>query len=135
MKMIPFYLVLLFMISCAHHRDVRPGANGVHTVIVKGPDSSGLERSAINQAEHFCQERYARHAAFHSEKTQYQGEMDEGTRKTLRQASTAAMVLGGGASVNSSTRKGGSALGSLGTIGHLMTNGDDYVVKAQFACQ
>ena len=50
-------LLLLLLIGCAHHRDVRPGADGVHRVILVTSDTADASRSAISQANHFCKER------------------------------------------------------------------------------
>lgn len=123
--------------ACAHHRDVRAGSDGVHKVVVRAPDREQAERSAIRQAEHFCQQRQLA-AAFVEEKTQYTGSMDEKTRDTVRKASTAAMILGGGvgtAGRNAGTRVGGGAVGTAGTVGAIMTGGDDYTAEMRFRCQ
>ncbi|MCM2278356.1 MAG: hypothetical protein NDJ89_09800 [Oligoflexia bacterium] len=130
-----FSFVFLFA-SCAHHRDVRAGADGIHRVIVRGQDKEGAERSAISQAEHFCEQRKLA-PAFMDEKTQYTGTMDEKTRDTVRKASSAAMVLGGvgGVAGSGATRTGGTVLGTAGTVGSIMTGGEDYTAEMRFKCQ
>ena len=128
---------ILLGIGCASHHDVRPGADGIHHVVVRSQDKEMAERSAIRQAENFCQESQ-RHAAFVSEgKTQYTGTMDESTRDTLHKASTAAMVLGGGAGVlgrDNGTQGTGAVVGAAGTAGSIMTGGDDYLSDMKFKC-
>lgn len=131
----PFTLAaaMLSFASCAHHRDVRPGADGVHHVIVREPTKESAERHAISQANHYC-EQSNRTAAFMNESTQYTGTMDESTRDTLRKASTAATILGG---TSAHARRHGepNVLGTAGTIGSIMTNGDDYTADMKFKCQ
>ena len=133
-------IVVLFCVfsfsSCAHHRDVRPGSEGVNRVVVRGQNQQQAERSAINQAEHYC-EQFSKHPGFVNEKTEYKGSMDESTRNTVHKASTAAMILGGTGSVagHGSTRTGGNILGTAGTVGHIMTGGADYTVDMNFRCQ
>jgi len=121
--------------SCAHHRDVRPGADGLNRVQVRAQNQEQAERSAISQAEHYC-EQFSKHPGFVEEKTEYKGSMDEATRNTVHKASTAAMILGGtGATASRGTRSGGSVLGAAGTVGHIMTGGDDYTADMKFKCQ
>jgi hypothetical protein len=130
-------VLALFFGACAHHRDVRPGAQGLHRVIVRAPEKTHAERSAISQAEHFCEEQSGRHPAFVEEKTQYTGSMDEATRDTVRKASRAAMILGGTGTVlgDGPVRTGGGVVGTAGTVGTIMTGGDDYVADMRFRCE
>ena len=86
-------LMVLFSQGCAHHRDVRPGVDGIHRVSVRAVEKEAAERSAISQANDYC-ETMKRHAFFVSENSKYTGTMDENTRDTLRKASKAATVLG-----------------------------------------
>lgn len=39
MKRIFLIASILSLASCAHHRDVRPGANGVHRVVIPTEDT------------------------------------------------------------------------------------------------
>ncbi len=128
-----FAIVLLssVLISCSHHKDVRAGAEGVHRVLVRGNEKSGAERKAIKEANHFCDnERNGTRAVFLNQQTQYTGSMDEDTRNTIKQASTAAMVVG-----NSMGDGHGSVLGHAGTAGFIMTHGDDYEAEMKFKCE
>ena len=127
-------LSIISFSSCAHHRDVRPGVDGVHHVLVRSEDKEKAERDAISQAEHYCQ-MTNRMPAFVEEKTSYTGSMDEATRDTVRKASTAAILLGGVAHGSQSSRTGGNVLGSAGAVGTVMTSGDDYVSDMKFKCQ
>lgn len=128
----------LFLAGCAHHRDVRPGADGIHSVRTREPNKERAERSAISQAEHYCESMGDKHPAFFNENTKYTGTMDEGTRDTVNKASKAAMILGGAAGTmgrSSSTRGAGTVVGAAGTAGHVMTSGDDYEAEMKFKCQ
>jgi hypothetical protein len=122
--------------ACAHHRDVRPGADGIHRVVVRASERESAERSAISQAEDFCDERHLA-PAFVNEQTQYTGKMDEGTRDTLHKASTAAMILGGGVGIGTygAARTAGGAVGTAGAAGAIMTGGKDYTADMRFKCQ
>jgi hypothetical protein len=136
-KLVLVSLAVFAFTSCAHHRDVRPGSDGVNHVVVRSPTREDAERSAISQANHYC-EQFDKHAGFIEEnKTQYTGSMDENTRDTVRKASTAAQILGGtGVAVGKrGTQTAGGVLGTAGVIGGVMTNGDDYLADMRFKCQ
>lgn len=138
MKNLPCLISLLLAVaSCASHKDVRPGADGIHRVVVRASSRAVAERRAIKQANHYCDEE-EKHAAFLAEETNYTGSMDEKTRNTLRQASTAAMVLGGAgaATGKSETMKSvGGAVGAAGTAGRVMVSGNDYTADMKFKCR
>ena len=120
--------LLLFAFACAHHRDVRPGADGVNKVVVRASEKERAERGAISQAEHYCGS-LSKTTGVVAESTKYTGSMDEGTRASVKTASKVATVLGHDA------RGGGDALGSAGQAGAVMTSGDDYVTEMTFRCQ
>jgi hypothetical protein len=141
-------LVSIFT-SCAHHRDVRPGSGGKNHVVVRAPSKESAERSAVAQANHYC-EQTNQHAAFLEEKdTKYTGTMNEGVRDTLGKASKAAQVLGGAMNSGVSYKNGnrgfsagnpqgsdtGRVLGAAGTAGSVMTGGNDYVADMYFKCE
>ena len=129
-------LLSFSLVSCAHHRDVRPGADGVNRVVVRSQDKDQAERSAISQAEDFCKQSKT-FPAFVNEETKYTGSMDEKTRDSVKKASTAAMILGGtGVGVGrGATRAGGGVLGTAGVIGGVMTGGKDYTAEMRFICK
>lgn len=131
-------LSALFIVTgCAHHRDVRPGVDGVHQVIVRAQDKGSAERDAISQAEHFCQQSQ-KIPGIIEEKTIYTGTIDEATRETLRKASMAAKVLDH-SHVNHDAEtpasSGPGVLGKAGRVGAVMTSGDDYRTEMKFKCQ
>ncbi|MBI3294981.1 MAG: hypothetical protein HYZ71_09660 [Deltaproteobacteria bacterium] len=55
--------------------------------------------------------------------------MDEATRGTIKQASEAAMFVGGVGVLNS------HPIGTAGSVGYIMTSGDDYVTEMTFKCK
>src|SRR5687768_17526769 len=87
-------LTSVILVSCAHHKDVRPGADGVHRVIVTSEDNEKGARNAIDQAQHFCEKRN-QSAAFVSEDKKYTGDMDEKDYKTGKKVAKAAQAIGG----------------------------------------
>lgn len=137
MKKTGLCFVLLFLAACAHHRDVRPGADGLHRVLTRGPDKDEVERDAIAQANHFCSERNNKSAAFVSEGTQYTGSMSESTHKTTRNASKAATVVGSGMGIfgGQNEANAGAVVGGAGVVGNIMTGGDAYTTEMKFKCQ
>jgi hypothetical protein len=129
-----FILFAVLLISaCGHHRDVRPGASGQHKVVVRDSTAEGSNRNALNQAKHFCKQS-EKHAAIVSEKTDYTGSMDENTRKTVNQASKAAVIVGGTTAGVTRHQGAGAVLGTAGTVGSIMTSGDDYLTEMTFVC-
>lgn len=118
--------------GCAHSRDVRAGADGVHRVVVRQSTETDAERSAISQAEHYCKQSDKRPVVVEDKGTTYKGEMDENTRKTINRASQAATVLGHGMG---RAGEGPGPVGTAGRAGMIMTSGDDYVAEMRFSCQ
>ncbi len=94
MKSALFSLGILFFVACAHHRDVRPGVDGLHRVVVTDDDKEQGARNAIDQANHYCKQS-DKHAAFVEESNKYTGTMDEGQYKTAKDLSKAASAAGG----------------------------------------
>ena len=99
-KIVLFFLPFM-LLACGHHRDVRPGHKGVHRVVVTSEEEEGGQRNAIEQANHFCEERYKKVAAVVKEKTKYVGDMDEDnyrvakrTSKVLKHGGSSAWVFG-----------------------------------------
>jgi hypothetical protein len=115
---------------------VRPGVNGTHRVVIRETEKWKSEEEAISQANHFCEnERNNTRAAIVEEKTTYNGAMDENTRSTVKNASRAAMVVGGMIGAASHDPIPGVAVSGAGTAGHIMTNGKDYTTDMKFKCQ
>ena len=69
-------LFLGVLASCAHHRDVRPGSGGLHSVAVMSETKEKGARNAISQANHFCKER-GKYATIEKEEATYVGSMSE----------------------------------------------------------
>ncbi len=132
------FAMTLFMLlgACAHHRDVRPGADGVNRVVVKSDDNDEATRDAIAQANHFCKEKNKTTAAFVDENKKYTGDMDEKTYKNAKRASTVAKTVGG--TVWAMGGKKESGLGGIAGIGGVAADealGKAYTVEMRFKCQ
>ncbi len=121
--------------ACAHHRDVRPGADGLHRVALQTDDTDRASREAISQAEHYCKERNLS-AAFVDEKSQYTGSMDEDSYKTAKTASKVAQGVGSAAWVFGGRRE--STAGGIVGLGGAIADGaigKGYTVEMKFKCQ
>ncbi len=116
-------ILVLAIAACANHKDVRPGDNGMNHIVVRAGERDGAERKAIKEANHYCGSQN-KHAVFVTEKTNYNGSMDEKDRDTLHNASTAAMIVGNG-----------TPIGSMGAAGYIMSNGKDYASEMTFKCE
>ncbi len=128
-------LSLFFIASCAHHRDVRPGVDGVHRVVVPTPDQDEGSRSAIAQANHYC-ESQKKAAAFVEEKSNYKGDMPESDYKNGKKMTKVAKVVGGAAWVLGGTNESnlGGIVGLGGAAGDAVL-GNGYSVEMKFKCQ
>jgi hypothetical protein len=130
-------LALPFMLAaCAHHRDVRAGAQNTHRVVVKSEGGEEGTRDAIEQANHFCDKRYrGRHATFLNEDNKYTGDLDEKTYKNGKRATKVAQVAGGG--LWAFGGKGASTLGGIAALGGSAGDaalGKGYTVEMKFKC-
>ncbi len=129
-----FCFVVVNLISCAHHRDVRPGVEGVHRVVIKSDDHDEGTRQAISQANHFCEER-GKSTAIVTEEKKYTGTMSESDYKTAKTASKVATAAGGMVHVfggkNESTAGGIVGLG--GIVGDAAL-GKAYDIEMKFKC-
>lgn len=125
---------VIVLASCAHHRDVRAGADGVHRVVVSTDDADEGTRDAISQANHFCEQRKMA-AAFVNEDKKYTGSMKEEDYKKLKTAGKVAGVVGSTAYVFGG--KNESAVGGLVGLGGMAANaaaGKGYTVEMKFKC-
>lgn len=120
----------LFLISCGHHRDVRPGANGVHRVVISTPDTQEGQQNALRQANHYCKQ-YEKHAAIYKESAKYTGSLDEKTYNTTRMFSRAAKTAGS-PSYGNGGRKQSKLAGYGSSLDSALGNG--YVVEMSFKC-
>lgn len=129
-------LMSLFVFGCAHHRDVRPGAEGVHRVVVLSEDSEEGARDALSQANHFCEKRGGLKAAIVDENKKYTGDFDEQTYKTGKAASRAAKVVGGTTHVLGGRReRNAGGVVALGGIAGDAVLGKGYTIEMRFKCQ
>ena len=129
-----FIVSLLIITACGHHRDVRPGAEGVHRVVVRAEEKEPGEREAIDQANHFCDQK-DKMAAFVNENSKYTGDMNEETYKKTRMVSKAAKAAGGGAYVFGG--KNESNVGGIGVLGGAAADamaGEGYTIEMTFKC-
>ncbi len=127
--------VLLLLGACAHHRDVRPGLNGVNRVVVKSEDENGGSENAIAQANHYCEEKFRRHAAFIDEKNKYVGSMKESDYKTAKTVSKVAGAAGSALWVFGG-KKESEVGGVMGIGGGIANNalGQGYTYEMSFKC-
>lgn len=120
--------------SCAHHNDVRPGAEGIHRVVIQTDNQDEGERGAIKQANHYCKE-LGKSAAFVDEQKKYTGDMDEKKYKDAKKMSNAAKVAGGAAYVLGGKRESG--IGGVVGLGGAVADaalGKGYTVEMKFKC-
>ncbi len=129
-------LVLLFVTSCASYENVRPGADGVHRVLIRGTDKSEVERAAIEEAKDFCKEQ-SKYPAFVEENTKYTGSMNENTHKTIQKVSKAAQVGGAIAGVSGGRNESnaGKTIFGLGSVGSVFQDEEAYTADMRFKCQ
>ncbi|MNL09184.1 hypothetical protein D3C87_1299340 [compost metagenome] len=124
----------LMLGACAHHRDVRPSADGIHRVVISTDDQDQGAREAIEQANHFCKERGLQ-AAFVNEESKYKGDISESSYKTAKKATTAAKILGGTTYVMGGAKE--SSIGGLVGLGGVVGDGvlgKGYSVEMKFKC-
>lgn len=124
----------LFLISCAHHPDVRPGAGNIHHVVVTAVSAQDGARDALSQARSFCKVS-KKSPQILEEKTKYVGDMDEGTYKRMRTAGHITKVLGG-ATVSTAGTEVSDETSDLETAGHALhaAAGEGYQVGLRFSC-
>ena len=125
--------------SCATTKDVMPGEDGINRVSLNASDDDRGRELAISEAKAYCHDKN-QEAIFLDDKTKYKGSMDEDTRKTIKQASNAAMLVGGLSNVGSWSagdyhNDTGNVIGGAGAVGHVMTSGNDYQVEVKFKCR
>jgi hypothetical protein len=50
-------LILLSVFGCTSTKDVRPGADGIHKVMIRGEEGDLTEEEAYAQAEKYCSQQ------------------------------------------------------------------------------
>lgn len=128
-------LVGIGFFGCAHHRDVRPGVDGIHRVVIKSDNTEDSKRDAIAQANHYCESK-GKGAAFMDESESYGGSMKE---EDYRRAKTASKVAtGAGGAVHVFGGKKESAVGGIVGLGGIIADqalGNAYTIEMKFKCQ
>ena len=125
---------VLVLAGCAGHKDVRPGADGIHRVVIQSEDTEQASREAIRQANDFCKER-KKEAAFLKEDSKYSGDMDEGTYKNGKRMAKVAKTVGSGVWVFGGKTE--SAIGGIAGLGGQAADnalGNGYTVDMRFKC-
>lgn len=135
MKFILMSLIALFFTACAHHRDVRPGADGVHRVMFSTEDKEEGTRQAIDQANYFCEKR-GKAAAFVEEKQTYTGDLKEDDYKAGKKMTQVAKAVGGLTYTLGGRKESnaGGVVGLGGIVGDAVL-GKGYTVDMKFKCQ
>ncbi|WP_413560809.1 hypothetical protein [Bdellovibrio sp. HCB209] len=127
--------IATFGFGCAHHRDVRPAADGIHKVLLSVEDKDEGYRNAMSQAEDYC-EQYKKRPVIVNEGSKYQGNVDESTYQTGKTASKVAQAAGGAiwamGGQTESTVGGIAGLGGSVARGAL---GNGYRYELNFRCQ
>ena len=127
-------ITAVLLADCAHHRDVRPGPNGINTVILKTESSDGAYRNARSQSEHYCAQ-YGKRPIILKEKSNYKGTMDEGSYNTGKSVAKVAKVVGAVTFIggNRDVSNGGAVVGLGGVAGDAYL-GDAYSYTVRFRC-
>jgi hypothetical protein len=127
-------LAVLSGCSTAKVRVLR-GEDGTNRVIARDIEHDDAEEAAYKAAENYCKDQN-KHAVYVQENsTKYTGSMNENTRKTVRNASKAAMILSPVAGVGAQSAGLGTAVGAAGTAGYAMTSDRDYSSELKFKCE
>lgn len=127
-------LISLALISCGHHRDVRPGADGINSVSVIGEEKVEISREALRQAEHFC-DQGKKHAAIKSEVIKFIGQGSEEEYKKIKGLTKAVQVAGSGAYVfGGEKEKNIGGIAGIGASAARAYSGNGYEVTMKFIC-
>jgi hypothetical protein len=125
-----FILSAVLASACSTARvRMMPGANGEHRVVARDIERDDANEAAHKAALEYC-ENQGKHAVFISDKTKYDGRMDEDTRNIIRQGSKVAMMLGGQGRYGQP-----NPIGTAGRGGYMYTNERDYSAEMTFRCQ
>lgn len=130
-------LCISFLFGACSTAKVRilPGEDGVNRVVSRDIEGDGAEEAAVEKAKKYCEEQGKQMYVVKENKTNYTGSMNENTRKTVRNASKAAMVLGGPAGMATDSVGIGGAVSGAGMAGYSMTSDRDYTAEFQFRCK
>lgn len=128
-------LTVLFAFGCAHHRDVRPGVDGINRVVIVTENKDGASRDALSQAEHYCKE-FGKMPGIIEEKTNYTGSVDEDTYNNGKAVSRVLKTVGGATSVfGGKNERNAGGVGVLAGVGTDAALGNGYTTEMKFKCQ
>jgi hypothetical protein len=131
---LPTLFVFSFLSGCAHHKDVRPGVDGINRVLLQSEDDNA-GRDALAQAEHYCKQ-FGKAPGIIEEKTSYTGKVDEETYNNGKAVSRVLKTVGGATHVfggNNESNIGG--VGVLAGVGTDAALGKGYTTEMKFKCQ
>jgi hypothetical protein len=135
-KLIATVVLALAIGACAHHKDVRPGDDGINRVVLQTDDVEGATRKAIKEANHYCKSKGNQEPAFVDENQKYTGDMDEQTYKNAKRMSKVAKTVGGAVWVFGGQTE--RTLGGIAGIGGVAADealGKGYTVEMRFRCR
>jgi hypothetical protein len=129
-------LAFMILLGCSHYRDVRPGPDGLHLVIIKSEGKGDGSRDAIWQAQNYCQDNGKKSAVFLNEETKYVGSMNEDSYNKTKTAAKVAEAIGGAGYVfgGSKEKQAGGVVGLSGGIADSIL-GEGYSTEMKFKCQ
>ncbi len=128
-------LLALTLGACAHHRDVRPGTEGINKVVIMNDEKNFNGDNALAQAEHYCKE-VGKHPAIMTEVNQYVGSMDEQSYNNLKTGAKVAQTAGSMGYVFGGKKE--SDVGGVVGLGGVIANqaaGQGYKYEMTFKCQ
>ena len=128
------FLLALLTVACGHHRDVRPGASGIHRVVVSHEERDEGPEDAIGQANHYCDQKELK-AAIVEEKTVYAGDVDEATYKRTKMITRAMKTAGTNTAVHGAKKE--RNYGEIGALGGMTADsalGNGYKTEMTFKC-
>lgn len=128
-------LFLSILTSCAHHRDVRPGADGANKVVLLNETKNFDGGDALSQAEHYCKE-IGKRPAIMTEVNQYVGSMDEQSYNNLKTGAKVAQTAGSMGYVFGGKKESdvGGVVGLGGVVADQVA-GEGYRYEMTFKCQ
>lgn len=127
MKIVFPVALLLTFAACANNARIFRNKDGSYYAQADERERDEANDEAAEGAKEFC-EKQGKRVVFvpaPGNKTRYQGSMDENTRKVVRNASKAGVILGGH----------NSPVQAAGMGGMMMTNDKDYRAELHFRCE
>ncbi|KZN28642.1 hypothetical protein [Pseudoalteromonas luteoviolacea] len=135
-QLIAASLLAVLVTGCAHHNNVRPAEDGKHYVNLTAETREKAAEEAIDQANHFCEEKGSVRAYVINEQLTYMGSMPEEEYLRNRNLANAVEVAGAGMAIF-----GRNAVDDVGTamwIGGGIAEdsmGEPYQINMSFSCK